>query len=374
MSRRPHPLPQDGRVTTSTTPTIPTPLELTHGPSWRNRVALAPLTNTQSHPDGTLTEDETAWLEARGRGGFGLVMTAAAYVVPAGQAWGGQLGIATEDHLPGLSRLAERLRATGTVSSVQLHHGGMRADVRLHGGPNQCPWDDPAKDAVAMTTDEVRAMIDAFVAAAVRAERAGFDGAELHGAHGYLLGQFLDGRHNRRTDGYGGSLEDRMRVLLEVVDGVRSATGPDFQLGLRLTPEGNGITLEEGRETARTLLATGRLDYLDMSLWDVFMEPRGGAEGLLIEHFTDLPRHGTRLGVAGKVLSAADAAWCLDRGADFVSVGIGAILHHDFAARAAADPGFVVRERPVTRDELRAEYVGPAFVDYLARGWDDLVA
>ncbi|WP_193605317.1 NADH:flavin oxidoreductase [Nocardioides dongkuii] len=350
-------------------------LSLPHGPEWPNRFALAPLTNTQSHDDGTLSDDEHDWLVARGRGGFGLTMTCAAYVAPAGQAWRGQLGIASDAHLPGLTRLAESLRATGTRSSVQLHHGGRRADPALSGRPNQCPWDEPDKDAVAMTTAEVHEMVADFVAAAVRAERAGFDGVEVHGAHGYLLGQFLDARHNQRTDGYGGSLDDRVRALTEVLEGIRAATGPDFQLGLRLTPEGNGITLPEGREVARRVLAGGTLDYLDMSLWDVFMRPRGaGHDGLLIEHFTDLPRHGALLGVAGRVLSASDARWCLEQGADFVSVGTAAILHHDFAAQAIADPDFRVRSRPVPRDVLRDEHVGPAFIDYLAAGWDDLVA
>jgi 2,4-dienoyl-CoA reductase-like NADH-dependent reductase (Old Yellow Enzyme family) len=351
------------------------PVAPPHGAPWRNRFALAPLTNTQSHDDGTLSDDEHDWLVARGHGGFGLTMTCATYVAEAGRAWGGQLGIASDAQLPGLTRLAESLRATGTRSSVQLHHGGRRADATLNGHPNQCPWDDPAKDAVAMTTEEVHEAVADFVAAAVRAERAGFDGVEVHGAHGYLVGQFLDARSNHRTDGYGGSFEHRMRMLMEVLDGIRAATGPDFQLGLRLTPEGNGIPLAEGRETAREVLASGLLDYLDMSLWDVFMAPRTpGEEGLLIDRFTDLPRHGALLGVAGSVQSAADAQWCLDQGADVVTVGIGAILHHDFAARAAADPDFRVRPRPVSRDDLRAEHVGAAFLDYLAAGWDDLIA
>ncbi|MGB0100374.1 MAG: NADH:flavin oxidoreductase, partial [Nocardioides sp.] len=325
--------------------------------------------------DGTLSDDEYRWLEARGRGGFGLVMTCATYVVPAGQAWPGQLGIADDRHLPGLTRLAHGLRATGARSSVQLHHGGRRADPALSGRPNQCPWDDPEKDAVAMTTAEVEEAVTDFVAAAVRAESAGFDGVEVHGAHGYLVGQFLDARHNRRDDRYGGSLDNRARMLMEILDGIRAATGPDFQLGLRLTPEGNGITLAEGREVAGRVLASGRLDYLDMSLWDVFMAPRGdGHEGLLIDHFTDLPRGGTRLGVAGKVLSAADASWCLEKGADFVSVGMGAIVHHDFADQVVADAGFSSLPHPVTREHLAAQAVSPRFIDYLDDGWDGFVA
>ncbi|MEQ6901630.1 NADH:flavin oxidoreductase [Nocardioides sp. YIM 152588] len=351
------------------------PLTLPHGPAWRNRFALAPLTNTQSHDDGTLSDDEHRWLTARGEGGFGLVMTCAAYIVPAGQAWRGQLGVATDEHEAGLTRLAADLRATGAVSSVQLHHGGRRADPAVTGLTNQAPWDDPARRTAAMSTADVERMVADFVAAAVRAERAGFDGVEVHGAHGYLLGQFLDGRHNHRTDGYGGSLEHRARPLLDVVTGIRAATGPDFQLGLRLSPEGYGVTLPEGREVAAMALGTGALDYLDMSLWDVRAGSRDERyDGLLIEHFTDLPRGGTRLGVAGKVLTSAEAAWCLEQGADFATVGVGAILHHDFARRALADAGFAARSRPITREELRAEAVGPAFVEYLAAGWPDLVA
>jgi 2,4-dienoyl-CoA reductase-like NADH-dependent reductase (Old Yellow Enzyme family) len=349
------------------------PLALGHGPAWPNRIALAPLTNTQSHDDGTLSDDELQWLVARGRGGFGLTMTCAAHVSPAGQAWRGQLGIASDAHLPGLTRLAEDLRATGTRSAVQLHHGGRRADPAVSGLPRQCPW-APDEGTPAMSVEDIGRVVADFADAAARAETAGFDGVEVHGAHGYLVGHFLDGRHNHRADGYGGTLDDRARFLFEVLTEVRRATGPDFQVGLRLTPEGNGITVEEGREVAGRVLASGLVDYLDMSLWDVFMHPRAGGDALLIDHFTDLPRHGTRLGVAGRVLTAEDIAWCLDRGADFVSVGIGAILHHDWASRAIADPRFAARERPVPASTLRAEHVGPTFIDYLEKGWENFVA
>ena len=103
------------------------------------------------------------------------------------------------------------------------------------------------------------------------------------------------------------------------------------------------------------------------------MRPRKGGDGLLIDHFVDLPRGSTRLGVAGKVLSTADAQWCLDKGADFVSVGSGAIVHHDFAARAVADASFSARPLPVSVEVLRQERVGPAFVDYLIETFPDVV-
>jgi len=354
-------------------PNLADPLRLTHGPQWRNSIALAPLTNCQSHEDGTLSDDEITWLTARAEGGFGLVMTAAAFVAPAGHVWQGQLGIASDDHLPGLSRLAGGLRAAGARSAVQLHHGGRRAEREITGRAAQCPWDDPAHDAVAMTADDIEATVADFVAAAVRAGRAGFDGVEVHGAHGYLIGQFLDTSRNHRTDAYGGSLDNRFRIVREVLEGIRAATGEGFQLGLRLSPEGFGIPLQDGREYARRALDSGLLDYLELSLWDVFMRPRKGGEGLLIDHFVDLPRGSTRLGVAGKVLSTADAQWCLDKGADFVSVGRGAIVQHDFAARAVADPAFTARSLPVPVEVLRQERVGPAFVDYLIESFPDVV-
>ena len=132
------------------------PAQLTHGPAWANRYALAPMTNKQSHHDGTLSEDEYQWLVARGRGGFGVVKTCAAYVADTGRTWTGQLGIASDEHLPGLTRLAAGLRATGTRSLVQLHHGGLRADPGL-AGRLIAPFDDPETGATAMSTEQVAA-------------------------------------------------------------------------------------------------------------------------------------------------------------------------------------------------------------------------
>lgn len=356
---------------TFTTADQHTPLSLTRGPQWSNRFALAPLTNTQSNPDGTLSDDEYRWLVARAEGGFGLTMTCATYVAPAGQAWAGQLGISDDRHLPGLTRLAEGIRAAGSVSSVQLHHAGRRANPDVHGGPNVAPWDDAEKNTRALTTAEVEQAVEDFVVAARRAERAGFDGVEVHGAHGYLLTQFLDGRHNDRTDGYGGSLEDRSRVLFDVLRGVRESTGDDFQVGVRLTPRGNGVVLDEGVTVAQWVLDSGLVDYVDMSLWDAFASVDEGGS-LLIDQFTLLDRGWTRLGVAGKIRTAEQARWCMEHGADFVDLGRAAIVHHDFPRRAV-DADFAMAQLPVTREHLRAQHVGEDFIDYLDAGWPDFV-
>ncbi len=355
---------------------LSSPLTLARGPAWKHRVALAPLTNYQSHDDGTLGDDELHWLRLRAQGGFAMTMTCAAFVSDNGKGFPGQLGVSAPRHLAGLTRLATALREAGSVSAVQLQHSGRRAKREFTGQQPVCPWDDAETGARALSTAEVEQVVQDFIDAAVRAEAAGFDGAELHGAHGYLLAQFLDAEHNQRSDRYGGSFENRTRILFEVINGIRARTGPGFQLGLRLSPERFGILLAEARELSRQLLAGGQLDYLDLSLWDVFKQPQDPQHHgkPLIAHFSDLPRGGTRLGVAGKIMTAATAQACLDHGADFVLVGRAAILHHDFAQRALADPGFTSTPRPVTRAYLAGEGVSPTFVQYLKAEWRDFVA
>jgi len=351
-------------------------LSFTHGKPMHNRFMLAPMTNLQSNEDGTLSDDEYRWLVKRAQGGFGLTMTCAAHVQAAGKGFSGQLGIWSDSHLPGLERLATAINVTGSLSSVQLHHAGRRSPSDLTGQPALAPWQDAETGARALSTAEVEQVIEDFILAALRAERAGFNGVEIHGAHGYLLAQFLDADNNHRDDRYGGSFENRSRVLFEVIDGIRNRTGADFQLGLRLSPERFGVTLGEARELARLVLAGGKLDYLDMSLWDVFKEPIEPAfKGKpLIDYFNDLPRGATRLGVAGKIMDGGTAQKCLNSGADFVFIGRAGILHHDFPKRVRANPQFESIERPVSRAYLRDEGLGPVFVDYMANSWKGFVA
>lgn len=352
------------------------PLELRHGRTLPNRLALAPMTNLQSHADGTLSEMELTWLEARARGGFGLVMTAAAYVHRAGQAWPGQLGIAEDAHIAGLERFARAVADAGSVSSVQLHHGGIKASAAASGHGVVAPWADPQIGVRALSTAEVEQAVDDFAAAAVRAEQAGIDGVEVHGAHGYLVGQFLDVSNNQRTDKYGGDAVGRARFTHEVIAAIRARTGVDFQVGLRLSAERFGVSTDEAVELVRELLAGGTLDYIDLSLWDVTKLPADASEGspLLIDRFMGLPRNGTALGVAGRITGAHSAQWVMDRGADLAFVGKGAIADHAFARHAIEHDGYESPAFPVTKDHLRQELLGEPFVEYFATGWPHLVS
>lgn len=345
------------------------------GRAMPGRLALAPLTNAQSHDDGCLSDDEFNWLVKRAEGGFGMVMTCAATTHISGKAFPRQLGAHDDIHLPGLERLATALRRAGTLSSLQLQHGGRRALADLNGGDIVGPVDDAARGVRGLSTGEVEQAVDDFVQAARRAEKAGFDGVEIHGAHGYLPCQFMDARYNMRTDRYGGTFDGRVRILMEIVSQVRAHTRPDFQIGVRISPERYGLDFGEMRELAARLLSGGQIEYLDISCWDVFKraEDPAWADRPMLEWFTMLERGDTRLSAAGKLTSAAVVRDCLAMGVDFAFIGRGAILHHDFPRRIAANQEFTSIALPVSRDHLTKEGLGPHFVDYMAT-WPGFVA
>ncbi len=351
------------------------PIRFTRGKGMKNRFMLAPLTNCQSHRDGRLSAEEQRWLTMRAQGGFGLVSTCAAHVQAIGQGFPGQLGVFGDEHVDGLCGLSRAIIAEGAVSLVQLHHAGIRAPKELIGQVPVGPSDDAKTGARALTTDEVDQVIEDFACAAKRAERSGFDGIELHGAHGYLLCAFLSPQYNRRTDPYGGSLQNRARVLFAILAEIRARCRPDFIVGVRLSPERFGVQLHEIRELCQQLIDTDQVDFLDLSLWDSFKEPeQPDLKGrMLMSYFMDLDRKSVKIGVAGKLHEPADIGRALDMGADFAILGRVAILHHDYPNRLAADPAFAAVRPPVTRAYLRDQGLSDPFVRYMGN-WPGFVA
>jgi 2,4-dienoyl-CoA reductase-like NADH-dependent reductase (Old Yellow Enzyme family) len=352
------------------------PLTFSHGPTMKNRFMLAPLTNQQSHEDGRISDEEFRWLTMRAEGGFGLTMTCASHVQAIGKGFPGQLGIWSDEHIPGLTRLVETIHSNESIAISQLHHAGMRSPKEVIGEAPVCPSDNEKTGARGLTHPEVKQLIEDFIAAAVRAEKIGFDGVELHGAHSYILCQFFSADVNHRDDEYGGSLENRSRILFEIIDGVRSQCRKDFILGVRLSAERFGMKLADSVELAQRLMREDNIDFLDMSLWDVFKEPEEDEyQGrTLMSYFTELDRRNTRLGVAGKIRTPQEAEATLAAGVDWIMLGRAAMLQHDFPNRYKANPSFKPVEMPVTRQYLRDEGISNKFQEYIRGRWPEFFA
>lgn len=345
------------------------------GKSMKNRFMLAPMTNQQSHPNGTLSEDEFHWLTMRAKGGFGLIMTCAAHVQAAGQGFPGQLGIFDSIQEEGHRSLAKAIKAEGSLAVVQLHHAGMRSPAELIGRAPMAPSNLSKYGAEAMSLQEVENLRDDFILAAKRAKEWGYDGVEVHGAHGYILTQFLSSKYNHRTDNYGGSLENRSRLLFEILQGIRNACGPKFLLAVRLSPERFGMDLGEVKDVCKRIVNEYEVDFIDLSLWDWRKDPedpifKGKS---LLQHFMDLDFKGVKVTVAGKISSARDVNELLEKGIDFVTIGKAAILHYNFPQLLFENESFKAIDLPVSSQYLKDQGLGDEFVKYM-KGWPGFVA
>ncbi len=262
-------------------PHLFTPLTL-RGTTFPNRVWLAPMCQ-YSAVDGLPDDWHLVHLATRAVGGFGLVLTEATAVVPEGRISPQDTGIWDDEQVAAWRRITDVVHAHGARTGIQLAHAGRKAstfrpwDAR-HGSvpaadggwPTVGPSDDAYPgyaDPVALTEDEVRAVPGQFAAAARRSLAAGFDVVEIHAAHGYLLHQFLSPLSNRRTDEFGGSAENRARLLVDVVDAVRVEWPDDRPLFVRLSAtdwaEG-GLTVDDVAQVAKELAGHG-VDLVDVS-------------------------------------------------------------------------------------------------------------
>ncbi|MDR0300193.1 MAG: NADH-dependent flavin oxidoreductase [Streptococcaceae bacterium] len=243
----------------------------------RNRLIMAPMTTLQSFYNGAVTEEEIQYYRARANG-VGAIITGAANVEDLGKGWEGELSIAHDQMLPKLTKLAKAIHEGGAKSIVQIFHGGRMSDPAALNGAQAVSASAIAAErpnAITpreMTEAEIEATITAFGEATRRAIEAGFDGVELHGANTYLLQQFFSPHSNRRTDKWGGSIENRYRFIDEVLKSAfavvdKYATKP-FIVGYRFSPEEfetPGIRFDDTLWLVDQL-AESRLDYLHVSL------------------------------------------------------------------------------------------------------------
>ncbi|MCW2925156.1 MAG: NADH:flavin oxidoreductase, partial [Thermoleophilia bacterium] len=231
-------------------PILFTPLQL-RDVTLPNRIAMSPMCQYSSD-DGFATDWHLAHVGARAVGGAGLVIMEASAVSAAGRITAHDLGIWKDEHVEGLARVAAFARAQGAVPGIQLAHAGRKAStarpwegggpiaVDAPGGwpvvgPSPLAFDEGAQVPHELTVDEIADVVANFAAAAVRAERAGFDVVELHAAHGYLLHEFLSPLANQRADGYGGDFEGRARLTLECIAAVREVWPAGKPLLLRVS-------------------------------------------------------------------------------------------------------------------------------------------
>ena len=337
------------------------------GISMKNRFMLAPLTNTQSNEDGTLSNDEFSWLTLRAKGNFGITMSCASHIQEIGKGFPGQLGIFDDKHIDGLKRLTNEIRKYESLSVAQLHHAGMRSPEDIIGESPVCPSADEETKSRSLSSEEVNFLRDDFINAAVRAKKSGYDGVELHGAHGYILCQFLSSSINKREDEYGGSLENRSRIIFEIIDGIRSECGKSFLLGIRLSAERFGIKLTESKTLCQKLIDDGKIDFLDISLWNSFKDPveEEHKGTTLLQHFTELNRKEVLLTVAGNIRTGEDVDKIISSGVDFVTIGRAAILHHDFPNKVLENQGFIPIDTPSPKEHLRKEGLSEKFIEYL---------
>jgi 2,4-dienoyl-CoA reductase-like NADH-dependent reductase (Old Yellow Enzyme family) len=252
--------------------------------TFSNRVFVSPMCQ-YSAADGFTNDWHFAHLAGRAVGGAGLVFTEATAVVPEGRISPQDLGIWKDDHVPPLARIVHFIHSQGSVAGMQLAHAGRKASTRRpwelpHGAltheeggwadviaPSAIPFADNYPMPRAVSRDGIRAVVDAFAAAARRAGDAGFDVIEIHAAHGYLIQEFLSPLSNHREDEYGGSFENRTRLLREVVAAIRSVWPDRSPLFVRISSTewvGGGWDVEQSVELARMLKPLG-VDLIDCS-------------------------------------------------------------------------------------------------------------
>ena len=343
-----------------------------------NRTLLAAMTNKQSNADGSLSDEEIKWLVRRAKGGFGITTTAAANVTETGRGWDGEMGVWGDHQLPGLTKMANQLNQTGTISIAQLFHGGMRAPESLNGvQPISASKNTEAgmdgKYTREMSDEEINSMIESFTQAALRCEKAGFHGVELHGAHSYLICQFLGSITNRREDDWGGDIYSRSRFLRKIIESIRRVTNPNFLIAVRISPiiEKVGLYLEDSLQLAG-ILCDMEIDMLHISCWDVFQPVEGDESGpSLTKRFSKIVPQTIPLISTGAVWTSQDVQWLMDEGADIIGVARVGIGHPDWPQHLS-DPNYQPQRPPFSVKHLENVDLSPVFIEYMKR-WKNFV-
>ncbi|MBP1659737.1 MAG: 2,4-dienoyl-CoA reductase [Candidatus Aminicenantes bacterium] len=236
-----------------------------------NRFVRSATHDYMADDEGHVTDAHIRLYRALAEGEVGLIVTGHAYVQPSGQASPRQMAASDDRFIEGLARIPEAVHRYASKVFLQIAHAGRQTKPKLCGCVPVSP--SPVYDPVSkimpreLEAAEIGPLIGDFVAAAVRAKKAGFDGVQLHAAHGYLISSFLSPHTNRRTDEWGGSVENRARVLIETLRGVKATCGPDFPVVVKLNSTDflpGGLTAEDAVRIA-VMLEAGGIDGIEVS-------------------------------------------------------------------------------------------------------------
>lgn len=237
-----------------------------------NRLVMPPMATAKSNSDGMVNQDVIEYYKEKSEGGYiSLIIIEHSYISQEGKASKNQLSIADDSYIEGLNKLSDVIHQNGSKVIMQINHAGSAADEEVTGktpvGPSSVAHPRNGKLPHELTDYEIKDVVKSFRDAAERVKKAGFDGVEIHSAHGYLLNQFLSPLTNKRTDEYGGDIINRIRIHLEVIEEVRKVNGGDFPIFLRLGASDfidGGTTIEDSQIAAQEFEKAG-LDALDIS-------------------------------------------------------------------------------------------------------------
>ena len=302
----------------------------------KNRVVMPPIATYRSTEDGKVTDEMLAYYGERARHGHvGLIVTEHSYITLKGKAKARQLSIASDADVDGLRKLTEAIHQNGTKAFAQLNHAGSAAMRSVSGMPAIAPsalplpvTPPPGGDELPreLTAAEIGTIVREFSDAALRAKAAGYDGVEIHSAHGYLLNQFYSPLTNKRLDDYGGSLENRLRFLLETVRAVRDAVGSAYPISVRLGGcdyMAGGSTIADSVK-ASVLLQDAGINLLSVTGGMCRYTRAGHAEAGYFQDMSSAIKKNTTIPVllTGGVKTVEDAeSLLLNRAADMIGVG-----------------------------------------------------
>ena len=298
----------------------------------KNRIVMPPMGTGYATDEGCVSQRLIHYHEVRAKGGAGLIIVEITAPYFPGRQLGNQLAISDDSYIPGFRELAEAVHKHGAKIAVQLHHAGREVREAVTGYPPVGPSPTPNFFGIVpheLTTDEIAEIVQHFAAGARRAKEAGIDGVEIHGAHQYLISSFLSAATNMRKDKYGGTIENRARLLIEAIQAVREMVGPDYPVWVRLSAQEygleNGITIEETKQVVKMAIDAGA-QAIHVSAFGIgpyiMKAPSPDTPGVLVPVAEEVKKVATVPVIAVGRMDAELAEQVLREGkADLVSIG-----------------------------------------------------